>query len=70
MKYTPVHKREVRGKRIHETTEERVSKQKSEEYAVELLIRNVETEFLVPTVENFVETEHVKKLKDRIKTLG
>jgi gas vesicle protein GvpN len=67
MKYTPVHKREVRGKRIHETTEERLSKQKSEEYAVELLIGSVETEFLTPTVENFVETEHVKKLKDRVK---
>ena len=67
MKYTFAHKREVRGKRIHETAEERLSKQKNEEYAVELLVGSVKTEFLVPMVENFVETEHVKKLKDRVK---
>jgi gas vesicle protein GvpN len=67
MKYAPSHKREVRGTRIHETTEERLSKQENDEYAVELLVRSVKTEFLVPTVENFVETEHVKKLKDRVK---
>ena len=67
MKYIPAHKREVRGKRIHETTEERLSKQKSEEYTVELLVESVKTEFLVPTVENFVETEHVKRLMDRVK---
>ena len=56
MKYILEHKREVRGERIHETTEERLSKQKSEEYAVELLVRSVKTEFLVPTVEDFFET--------------
>jgi gas vesicle protein GvpN len=67
MKYAPSHKREVRGKRIHETTEERLSKQKTEEFAAELLVESVKTEFLAPTVENFVETEHVKKLKDRVK---
>jgi len=67
MRYEPTHKRVVRGKRIHETAEERLSSQKSEEYAVELLIGNVETEFLVPTVENFVETEQVRRLKDRVK---
>ena len=47
--------------------EERLSKQENDEYAVELLVRSVKTEFLVPTIENFVETEHVKKLKDRVK---
>jgi nitric oxide reductase NorQ protein len=67
MRYEPTHKRVVRGKRIHETAEERLSSQKSEEYAVELLIGDVETEFLVPTVENFVETEQVRRLKDRVK---
>lgn len=67
MRYEPTHKRVVRGKRIHETAEERLSHPKSEEYAVELLIGRVETEFLVPTIENFVETEHVRKLKDRVK---
>jgi gas vesicle protein GvpN len=67
MKYEPTHKREVRGKRIHETAEERLANQKSEEYAVELVVGRVEKEFLVPTVENFVETEQVKQLKDRVK---
>ena len=67
MKYAPSHKREVRGTRIHETAQQRLSKQENDEYAVELLVRSVKTEFLVPTVENFVETEHVKKLKDRVK---
>jgi gas vesicle protein GvpN len=67
MRYEPTHKRVVRGKRIHETAEERLPSQKSEEYAVELVIGRVETEFLVPTVENFVETEQVKQLKNRVK---
>lgn len=62
-----MHKRVVRGKRVHETAEERLSKLKNEEYAVELVVGRVETEFLVPTVEDFVETENVSRLKDRVK---
>jgi gas vesicle protein GvpN len=67
MRYEATHKRVVRGKRLHETAEERSPSQKSEEYAAELLIGRIETEFLVPAVENFVETEHVRRLKDRVK---
>jgi len=67
MRYEATHKRVVRGKRLHETAEVRLSSQKSEEYAAELLIGRIETEFLVPAVENFVETEQVRRLKDRVK---
>lgn len=67
MRYEPTHKRVIRGKRIHETAGERLSSQKSEEYAVELSVGCVEAEFLVPTVEIFVETESVRRLKDRVK---
>jgi len=67
MKYVPTHKRVVRGKRIHETAEERYSKLELQKRAAELSIERVEAEFLVPTLENFVETEQVKKLKDRVK---
>ena len=67
MRYEPTRKRVIRGKRIHETAGERLSRQKNEEYAVELSVGRVETEFLVPTVEIFVETEPVRRLKDRVK---
>lgn len=69
MKYIPTHKRVVRGKRIHETAKDRHSKLKLElqKRPVELSIERVETEFLVPTTENFVDTELVKGLKDRVK---
>jgi gas vesicle protein GvpN len=67
MRYAPTHTRVVRGKRVHETAEERFSKLKNEEYAVELVVGRVEAEFLVPTVENFVETKNVSRLKDRVK---
>ena len=67
MRYVPTHKRVVRGKRIHETAEERYSKLELEKRAAELSIERVEAEFLVPTIENFVETEQVRRLKDRVK---
>jgi len=67
MKYIPSHKRVVRGKRIHETVEEKHSKLELEKRAAEFSIEHVETEFLVPTIENFVESEQVRKLKDRVK---
>jgi gas vesicle protein GvpN len=38
-----------------------------EQTAPEFSIKRVETEFLVPTIESFIETEQVKKLKDRVK---
>jgi gas vesicle protein GvpN len=67
MRYISTHKRIVRGKRIHETAEGRLQKLKEEENIVGFLIENVEAEFLVPSVEIFVETEQVKKLKERVK---
>jgi nitric oxide reductase NorQ protein len=67
MKYTPTHKRVVRGKRIHETAKERHSKLELEKRPIELSSKRVETEFLVPTTKNFVETEQVRNLKDRVK---
>jgi len=67
MRYVPTHKRVVRGKRIHETAEERHSKLELEKRAANFSIERVEAEFLVPTIENFVETEQVRRLKDRVK---
>ena len=66
MRYVPTHMRVVRGKRIHETAEEKYSKLELEK-AAELSIERVEAAYLVPTIENFVETEHVRKLEDRVK---
>jgi len=67
MKFEPTHKRVVRGKRVHETAEERHSKQVLERRARELSDMHVETEYLTPAIESFIETEQVKKLKDRVK---
>jgi gas vesicle protein GvpN len=67
MKYIPTHKRIVRGKQIHDTIEEKLSGLEQETNFEELSIERVEAEFLVPTIENFVETEGVRKLKDRVK---
>lgn len=67
MKYVPTHRRVVRGKRVHETADERHVKMMKEQKTREVTIKNIETEFLVPTIESFIETEQVKKLKDRIK---
>jgi nitric oxide reductase NorQ protein len=67
MKYVPTHKRVARGRRVHETAEERRSKLELEKRAAELSIERVEAKFLVPTIENFVETKHVRGLKDRVK---
>jgi len=57
----------VRGKRIHETSEERFAKLKMAIDPIALAIKSIETDFLAPTVENFVETKQVRKLKARIK---
>jgi len=67
MKYQPTHKRIVRGEQIHDTMEEKISRLERDENAVELSVEQVEAEFLVPTIENFVETEQVRKLKGRVK---
>jgi len=67
MRYVPTHQRIVRGKRLHETTEEKRSRLELEKGTAEFSIEEVEAEFLVPTIENFVETEQVRKLKNRVK---
>jgi len=67
VRYEPAHKRVVRGNRIHETMEERLSMLESKREPIELSFEHIEAEFLVPTIENFVETEEVRKLKDRVK---
>jgi gas vesicle protein GvpN len=67
MKYIPRHKRIVRGKQIHDTMEEKLSGLEQETNFEELSIEHIEAEFLVPTIENFVETDEVRKLKDRVK---
>jgi len=43
--------------------EEKLSKQEP----IELSFEHIEAEFLIPTIENFVETEQVRTLKDRVK---
>jgi len=66
MKYIPTHKRIVRDKQIHGAME-KFSRLEQETNFEELSIERVEAEFLVPTIENFVETDEVRKLKDRVK---
>ncbi len=67
MKYMPTHQRVVRGKRVHETLEERQTKVSDETKHPELSIDKIETEFLTPSIESFIETVQVRKLKDRIR---
>ena len=67
MKYVPIHKTVVRGKRAHTTMEAVHSTLESQQEPIKLSFEHLEAEFLVPTVENFVETEQVRNLKDRVK---
>jgi gas vesicle protein GvpN len=72
MKYSPIHNRVVRGKRVHETAEERNTKlilrqKASEKKTLNRAINNMETEFLTPIIQSFIETEQVNKLKDRVR---
>ncbi|MBU3912863.1 MAG: AAA family ATPase, partial [Nanoarchaeota archaeon] len=79
MTYFPTHKRTSLGKSIHETLEEKNKRVKKEEQKLDKidsslnLIRKdiekekVETEYLNPEIKNWVETETVKILKERVK---
>ena len=79
MVYFPVHKRKVMGNQIHETLTEKKSKVKDKEEELEQIdsslseIRKeiekekVESEYLTPEVKNWVETEPIKAIKERIK---
>jgi len=48
-------------------TKQKLAEPESQQEAIELSFEHTESEFLVPAIENFVETEQVKKLEDRIK---
>ena len=79
MVYLAVHNRKSIGRAIHQTLtgrrvdlekkEKRLSKLKSSLSVMgeELKKEKVETQYLVPGVDNWVETEPVKALKDKIK---
>ncbi|MBE3116473.1 hypothetical protein IMZ68_04645, partial [Candidatus Bathyarchaeota archaeon] len=72
MKYAPIHNRIVRGERVHETADERytkliLEKKAPEKISLKLSIGNIETEFLIPKIESFIETEQVSKLKARVR---
>src|SRR3989338_9955991 len=79
MVYFPVHNRKVLGGQVHETLEEKKNKVKDKEKTLQkiddslsdlkegLKLEKVESEYLVPEVKNWVETEPVKAIKERIK---
>ena len=79
MVYFPVHNRKVLGGQVHETLEEKKKKVKDKEKTLQkiddslsdlkegLKLEKVESEYLVPEVKNWVETEPVKAIKERIK---
>lgn len=66
-RYEPSHQRIVRGNRLHETMDEKLSRPEPETRTPAQSIETVEPEFLVPVIENFVETEQVTRIKDRVK---
>ena len=65
MVYVSTHPRKVRGAQIHDTMEESSEKNKAER-TTEIYLDSPEVEFLVPAIENFVETEQVEQLKNRV----
>lgn len=79
MVYNPKHKRKVLGKQIHETLTDKKEKFEDKEEELhridsslskikkEIEREKIESEYLVPEVENWVETESVKDLKKRVK---
>jgi gas vesicle protein GvpN len=67
MRYNPSHKRIVRGRRLHDTMDENFSTLESQREPIELSFEQIPAGVLVPTVENFVETEQVRNLKNRVR---
>ncbi len=82
MVYIPVHKREVLGKQIHETLAEKSKKRLKDrdrekelheidsslsKIRKEIEREKVESEYLTPEVKNWVETDSVKVIKERVK---
>jgi gas vesicle protein GvpN len=64
--YQESHPRKVIGSRLHETMKERSEKRRSVEKENSLYPVYTEFEFLVPAIDNFIETEQVKRLIDRV----
>ena len=81
MKYNATHKREVIGGQVHETMAEK-KKRKMTDMEVNLEQidsslskmrkdmerENVESEYLVPEIKNWIETDSVKAVKERVKS--
>ncbi|MEK6876908.1 MAG: gas vesicle protein GvpN, partial [Nanoarchaeota archaeon] len=79
MVYIATHKREIIGRQIHETLEEKRKSEKVTEKELKqfdsslsqikkiLEIEKVESEYLTPEVKNWVETDAVKAVKARVK---
>jgi len=79
MMYAPVHKRKTMGKPIHETLSEKKDKAQNEEKELEKIDSSfsknrkeiekekVESEYLIPEVKNWIETDSVKAMKGRVK---
>jgi len=80
MVYVPVHKRKAMGKQIHETLSEKNKKRTKEKekelheinsplskIRKEIEKEKVESEYLVPEVKNWVETDSVKAVKEKVK---
>ena len=65
MVYKLTHPRKVRGARLHDTLEERLEKRELEK-VTEIYLDSPQVEFLVPAIENFVETKQVKQLENRV----
>lgn len=58
----------VRGSRVHSTMEEKRGNFEMDRTNVEPpSVRRVDAQVLLPTIQNFVETEQVRGLKDRVK---
>lgn len=80
MKYTAVHKRNVMGQQIHETLGDKKKKAEKMEKELhqidpslskirkEIEREKVESEYLVPEVKNWVETDSVRSIKEKVKT--
>lgn len=75
MVYFPVHKRKVTGVQIHDTFDKKKKQiKKNKDLQVEDSLSDIkkekdkiESEYLVPEVKNWVETDSVKMIKERVK---
>lgn len=67
MRYVHEHPRIVRGAGVHQTLEEKLEERNKQEMESEIFVESAEAKFLVPVAEHFVETEQVRKIKNRVK---